>query len=52
MDSVIKTFKYDNGEIQRVQQVTLEKEEAFHFFKPVKSEKAFERICALYKNFT
>ncbi len=52
MDSVIKTFKYDNGEIQRVQQVTLEKEEAFHFFKPAKSEKAFERICALYKNFT
>ncbi len=51
MRSSVKAYKYENGEIQRVHTVILEKGEAFHFFKPKASEKAFERICDLYKNF-
>jgi|GEM_PF-319091 len=52
MDSIVKTFEYDNGEIQRIHMVTLDKGTGLSFFKPKKSDKAFERICTLYRTFT
>ena len=52
IDSVIKTLEYENGEIQRVHVITLEKGSVFGFFKPKTSEKAFGRLCDLYAGFT
>ncbi|MBP5183501.1 MAG: phosphodiester glycosidase family protein [Lachnospiraceae bacterium] len=52
MDSFVKTYEYDNGEIQRVHTVILEKGLGFRFFKPRHNPLAFERICTLYRTFT
>ncbi len=51
MESFVKTFEYDNGEVQRVQAVSLGKGAALHFFKPEKSKEAFGRVCDLYRDF-
>ncbi len=52
MKSVVKTYEYENGELQRVHTVTLEKGQGLRFFKPKESPLAFERICTLYRTFT
>ncbi len=51
MESFVKTFEYDNGEIQRVQAVAPDRDAALHFFKPQRSKEAFDRICDLYRDF-
>lgn len=50
-DSYIKTYQYDNGEIQRVQVITCDSFDNLQFFKPKGSQRAFEKIVDLYKNF-
>lgn len=51
-DSFVKTYQYDNGEIQRVQVVTAESFDEFNFLWPKESYGAFGKIVNLYRNFT
>lgn len=50
-DSYIKTYQYDNGEIQRVQVITCDSFDNLQFFRPEGSEKAYGKIVDLYRNF-
>lgn len=50
-ESFIKTYTYDNGEIQRVQVVTMDSFEQLHFCFPKSSERSFATIVNLYRNF-
>lgn len=51
VESHIKTYTYDNGEIQRVQAVTMDSFSQLHFFRPQGDERAFGKIVNLYRNF-
>ncbi len=51
VSSEIKTFKYKNGEIQRVQIVRFGDFEKLQFFKPDYDELSFERLVGLYRDF-
>lgn len=51
IESFIKTYTYDNNEIQRVQAVTLDSFEQLHFMFPKGDERTFEGIVNLYRNF-
>ena len=51
MKSEIKTYKHQDGEIQRVQIVRLDNWNGFSFVKPSYSLKAFEQFCYIYENF-
>lgn len=51
MDAEIKTFTYDNGDVQRVQLVRPDSFDALDFFRPEPSEQTFPRLVALYRDF-
>lgn len=51
MNSEIKTYKYDDGEIQRVQIVTLDSFDELNFFYPKYSCEALSHLAQLYKEF-
>ena len=51
MKSTLKTYRYDNGEIQRVQWAEPDSWDEIDFFKPVYSSDAFRKICNLYENY-
>lgn len=50
-ETYIKTYQYDNGEIQRVQVVTEDSFDKLQFLKPEGSKKSFDKIVDLYRNF-
>lgn len=47
----IETFKYENGEIQRVQLVKLDNWAEINFFRPSYSLESYKRVVNLYRNF-
>ena len=49
--SEIRTFKYTDDNIQKVQCVRLDSFEELNFFRPVFSGEAFERLFHLYRDF-
>ena len=49
--STIKTYSYPNGEIQRVQSVSLPDWTSLDFAKPLPNPGAFRQLCELYENF-
>ena len=51
MVSEIKTIRYGNGDVQRVQSVTLDSWSQLCFHVPEYSPDAFRKICNLYRNF-
>ncbi|MCR4855392.1 MAG: hypothetical protein K5908_04410, partial [Erysipelotrichaceae bacterium] len=51
METEVHTFRYENGLIQRVQSVRLDRFEDLHFFSPSYSKEVFHRICSLYRDF-
>lgn len=51
MDAEIKTFTYENGDVQRVQLVRPDSFDALEFLRPTPSEQAFPRLVALYRDF-
>lgn len=51
ISSELKTYKFDNGELLRAQCVRLDAWASLHFFKPDYSEKSFEQLCNVYRNF-
>ena len=51
MESEIKTFTYENGDVQRVRVVHPDSFDALEFFRPAPSEQAFPRLVALYRDF-
>lgn len=51
IESYIKTYKYDNGEIQRVQAVSADSFRQLHFLRPAGDERAFTKIVSLYRDF-
>ena len=51
METEVHTFRYENGLIQRVQSVRLDRFEDLHFFSPPYSKEVFRRICSLYRDF-
>lgn len=50
-ESFVKTYRYDNGEIQRVQVVTSDSFDDLRFIFPEHSSIAFGKITNLYRNF-
>lgn len=50
-ESFVKTFEYDNGEIQRVQVVTSDSFDDLRFIFPEHSPITFGKITNLYRNF-
>lgn len=51
MKSEIRTFSYPNGEIQRVQLVTLDRWEDLQFYKPKPSDSAIDSFERIYRKF-
>ena len=51
MESQIKTFSYPNGEIQRVQAVTLDSWESLEFLELSGSDRTLERFSGIYRDF-
>lgn len=51
LESQIRTYTYENGDIQKVQKVTLDSWDELEFFKPEYDPVAFDRICSLYSDF-
>jgi len=51
IDTEIKMYTFDNGEILRVQCVHLDGWEGLNFFSPEYSEDAFGQLCNVYRNF-
>lgn len=51
MNSIIKEKRYDNGEIQRYQIVTLDSFDDLDFIKPEISDKAIKHLTKIYKEF-
>lgn len=51
MNSFIKTYTYDNGEIQRVQVVECDSFSSINFFKPKIDKQAIKHIASIYKDF-
>lgn len=51
MKSIVKTFKLENDEIQRVQVVTLDDWDSLEFFNPVFSKDALINMTKLFKDF-
>ena len=51
MKSEIRTFRHEDGEIQRVQIVRPGDWESLSFLRPEPSERAFEQFCYIYENF-
>jgi len=51
MDHHIKTYRYPNGEIQRVQVVRWEGWEKLDFFRPAPSSDALDRFAGIYRDF-
>ncbi len=51
METEVHTFRYENGLIQKVQSVRLDRFEDLHFFSPSYSKEVFHRICSLYRDF-
>lgn len=49
--SEIKTYRYPNGEIQRVQSVKLSGWDSLDFANPEPDIRTFRQICDLYENF-
>ncbi len=49
--SSIRTIRYPNGEIQRIQTVIFERWEQAEFYTPAYSERSFPLLCDLYKNY-
>lgn len=49
MESEIRVFPYDNGEIQRVQVVRLDGWEALDLLRPVPSDQALDRFSEIYR---
>ena len=51
MNSYIKTYTYENGEIQRVQIVECESFSNINFFTPQISKDAIKHIASIYQDF-
>ena len=51
MRSEIKTYRYSDHEMQRVQVVTLDGFDELDFLRPVFDERSFEKLCSLYRDF-
>ena len=51
METRIHEFRYENGEIQRVQEVSAPSFKDLSFFHPSYSKDSFERLCALYRDY-
>lgn len=50
-ESTIKTYKFDNGELQRVQAVTADSFDELNFMMLKGSKDSFRRIVELYRNY-
>ena len=50
-ESEIITFRYPNGEYQRVQKVTFDSWSQLEYLLPSRSERAFDSLCSLYKRY-
>ena len=51
MESTLKTYKLDSGEIQRVQMVVCDDWDSLFFFEPSISKDALKHIAKLYEDF-
>ena len=51
IESILKTYTYEDGCIQRVQSVKLPGWDSLDFVYPKPSEKAFDQVCDLYEKF-
>lgn len=51
MQSIIKTYKYENNEIQKVQVVECDNWKDLDFFKPKISKEALKHLAAIYQDF-
>ena len=51
IESEVTSFKYPNGECQRVQKVAFDSWSQPEFLFPPFSERSFERLCDLYENY-
>ena len=49
--SYIKTYNYDNGDLQRVQVASFDKWEDLRFIRPKSPQRAFDDLCRLYTDF-
>ena len=51
MDTELHTYRYENGDIQKVQEVILDDFDCLDIFKPVYDKKSFDNLCDLFENF-
>lgn len=51
MESFIHTYTYENGEIQKVQEVILDSFDELKILRPPYNRKAFDNLCKLYREF-
>ncbi|MCQ2554699.1 MAG: hypothetical protein MJ171_03490, partial [Clostridia bacterium] len=51
MESFIKEYRYENGDIQKVQVVNLDSWSDLKFMRPEYSKEGFTKLCDLYENF-
>ena len=51
IDSKIKTYTYQDGNIQKVQTVTLDSWDELNFFNPTYCPDSFDKLCNLYQKY-